>query len=55
MCVAGASIGKSMPCGDPMPVGGVLTAADRTRILDWNRAGRGELERTGSPSGRAAA
>jgi hypothetical protein len=35
MCVAGASIGKSMPCGDPMPVGGVLTAADRTRILDW--------------------
>ena len=31
MCVAGASIGKSMPCGDPMPVGGILTAADRTR------------------------
>ena len=35
MCVAGASIGKSMPCGDPMPVGGILTAADRTKILDW--------------------
>jgi hypothetical protein len=35
MCTAGASVGLSQPCGDPMPVGGVLTAAERTKILDW--------------------
>jgi hypothetical protein len=35
MCVSGASIGASKPCGDPMPVGGVLTAAERSKILDW--------------------
>jgi hypothetical protein len=35
MCVSGASVGASMPCGDPMPIGGMLTAADRTKILDW--------------------
>jgi hypothetical protein len=35
MCVAGASVGLKQPCGDPMPVGGVLTAQERTKILDW--------------------
>jgi hypothetical protein len=35
MCASGASIGESMPCGDPMPIGGILTAAERTKILDW--------------------
>jgi hypothetical protein len=35
-CVAGASVGAKMPCGDPMPsTGGTLSAADRTKILDW--------------------
>ena len=35
MCASGASIGLSKPCGDPMPMGGSLTAAERTKILDW--------------------
>ena len=35
-CVAGASVGTAMPCGDPMPsTGGTLTDADRINILDW--------------------
>jgi len=34
MCQAGASVG-SPPCGDPMPNVGTLSAADRTKILDW--------------------
>jgi hypothetical protein len=35
-CVAGASVGMAMPCGDPMPaIGGTLADADRTKILDW--------------------
>ena len=35
-CVAGASVGLARPCGDPMPsIGGTLTDADRTKILDW--------------------
>ena len=35
-CVAGASVGTAMPCGDPMPsTGGTLTDADRIKILDW--------------------
>lgn len=35
MCISGASVGASKPCGDEMPVGGVLTPAERTKILDW--------------------
>ncbi len=35
MCVSGASNSLTTPCGDPMPVGGVLSAADRVKILDW--------------------
>ena len=35
MCVANSSVGASQPCGDIMPTGGVLTPADRTKILDW--------------------
>ena len=35
MCVSGASLGASKPCGDPMPTLGMLTAAERTTILDW--------------------
>jgi hypothetical protein len=38
MCQAGASVG-SPPCGDPMPTIGVLSAADRTKILDWIASG----------------
>lgn len=35
-CVAGASIGNNMPCGDPMPsTGDPLTAGNRTKMLDW--------------------
>jgi hypothetical protein len=34
MCQSGASVG-SPPCGDPMPNVGVLSATDRTKILDW--------------------
>ena|SRR6187551_65741 len=35
-CVAGASIGTAMPCGDPMPsTGGTIADADRVKILDW--------------------
>lgn len=34
MCQAGATVG-SPPCGDPMPNVGVLSATDRTKILDW--------------------
>jgi hypothetical protein len=43
MCMAHATIGTNPPsmtqvtaCGDPMPrIGGVLSAGDRTKILDW--------------------
>ena len=42
MCVSGASIGIAKPCGDPMPMGGILSAADRTKILDWIKQGAAE-------------
>ena len=37
MCSSGASVGTSVPCGDPMPTAGIgtLTAAQRTMIIDW--------------------
>ena len=35
MCVSGASNSLTTPCGDPMPMGGILTAAERVKILDW--------------------
>jgi hypothetical protein len=37
MCVAGASIGVNMPCGDLMPSLGtaMFPEASRTKILDW--------------------
>ena len=35
MCVSGAANTLTTPCGDPMPVGGVLSAAERVKILDW--------------------
>ncbi len=38
MCQANASVGKP-PCGDPMPSIGDLSAADRTKILDWIASG----------------
>jgi hypothetical protein len=38
MCQGGASVGKA-PCGDAMPTIGMLTAADRTKILDWIATG----------------
>ena len=38
MCQANASLG-SPPCGDPMPSIGVLSAAERTKILDWIASG----------------
>ena len=38
MCQANASVG-SPPCGDPMPSIGVLSAGDRTKILDWIASG----------------
>ena len=42
MCVQGASIGVNQPCGDVMPsVGATLTAAQRTKILDWIAQGAG--------------
>jgi hypothetical protein len=36
-CVDGASTGTETDCGDDMPSmpGGTLSAADRTKILDW--------------------
>jgi hypothetical protein len=36
-CVSGATVGTHKPCGDAMPTAGVgiLSAADRTKILDW--------------------
>jgi hypothetical protein len=36
-CVSGASVGTAHPCGDPMPTAttGVLSAAERVKILDW--------------------
>ena len=34
-CVAGASVGNNMPCGDLMPSVGTIADADRTKILDW--------------------
>ena len=41
MCSSGASVGTSMPCGDPMPTAavGTLSAAQRTMILDWIAGG----------------
>ena len=38
MCQANASVGAP-PCGDPMPTIGILSAADRTKILDWIASG----------------
>ena len=38
MCQANASVGAP-PCGDPMPSIGLLSAADRTKILDWIASG----------------
>jgi len=38
MCQANASVG-SPPCGDAMPTIGVLSAAERTKILDWIASG----------------
>jgi hypothetical protein len=36
MCVAGASVGNNMPCGDDMPsTGDPLSPANRTKVLDW--------------------
>ena len=35
-CVAGSTVGLAQPCGDTMPsIGGTLSDADRTKILDW--------------------
>jgi hypothetical protein len=35
-CVSGASVGNNQPCGDVMPsVGQELSAANKTKILDW--------------------
>jgi hypothetical protein len=34
-CVAGASAGNHMPCGDEMPSTGTINAPDRVKILDW--------------------
>ena len=38
-CVAGATIGNNMPCGDQMPSVGTIDAADRDLILDWIATG----------------
>jgi hypothetical protein len=40
-CSAGASVGTSHPCGDPMPTAAVGTLSDtqRTLILDWIAGG----------------
>jgi len=35
MCVAGATIGNNMPCGDQMPSVGTIDMAKRDLILDW--------------------
>jgi hypothetical protein len=35
MCVAGASVGDNMPCGDAMPNVGTLDPTNRTKMLDW--------------------
>jgi len=35
MCMANNSIGATTPCGDAMPTLGMLSAAQRTTILDW--------------------
>ena len=35
MCASGASNSLTTPCGDAMPMGGILTAAERVKILDW--------------------
>lgn len=42
MCVSGASIGISKPCGDPMPMGGILSETDRVKIIDWIAQGAAE-------------
>ena len=34
-CVAGATIGNHMPCGDQMPSVGTIDMAKRDLILDW--------------------
>jgi len=41
MCVAGASIGNNMPCGDIMPSldADKFSDANRTKILDWIATG----------------
>jgi hypothetical protein len=42
MCQAHASIGTTTACGDPMPTIGNLSAAERTKILDWIASGASE-------------
>jgi hypothetical protein len=39
MCQAHASIGNTTACGDAMPTVGMLSAAERTKILDWIASG----------------
>ena len=39
MCQAHASVGSMTSCGDPMPTIGMLSATDRTKILDWIASG----------------
>ena len=39
MCQAHASVGTMTSCGDPMPTIGMLSASDRTKILDWIASG----------------
>ena len=34
-----ASVGTMTSCGDPMPTIGMLSASDRTKILDWIASG----------------
>src|SRR5215831_83307 len=40
-CVAGATVSNQITtCGDPMPSGGgVISAGDRTKLLDWIKLG----------------
>jgi hypothetical protein len=39
MCQAHASVGTTTACGDAMPTIGTLSAAERTKILDWIASG----------------
>ena len=42
MCQAHASVGTTTACGDAMPTIGILSAAERTKILDWIASGASE-------------